>query len=49
MSQLDRKVDAWDFIAFVLLSLVTLGIWDIWWVYSRIESSYRYHSRSLKD
>ena len=36
-----KTVGAGDFIVWLLLSVVTLGIYTSWWTYSRIETLYR--------
>ena len=39
------KVSAGDFIIWLILSIVTLGIYTAWWIFSRIETVYRDHTK----
>ena len=38
-----------DFLVWLLLSLVTLGIYTVWWQFSRTESVYRKAMKSSQD
>ena len=40
-SQMNQRVSAGDFLIWLLLSLVTFGIYAAWWQYSRTEFLYR--------
>ena len=37
----ERTVTFVDFLVWLLLSVVTLGIYTSWWWFSRVETSYR--------
>ena len=36
-----HKVTAGDFMIYLVLTVVTLGIYPAWWLYSRVETTYR--------
>lgn len=40
----NKKVTAGEFIIWLILSIVTFGIYTAWWQFSRIEAVYRDHS-----
>ena len=40
------KVSVGDFIVWLLLTLVTFGVYAAWWQFHRIETIYRDHTRS---
>ena len=41
---MQKRVTVGDFLIFLLLSVVTAGIYPMWWHYSRLETVYRDHS-----
>ena len=44
----ERTVTFGDFLVWLLLSVVTFGIYTAWWWFSRVETSYRV-SKSAVD
>ena len=40
-----NDVTAGDFVIWVILSIATFGIYAVWWLFSRIGSVYRDHTK----
>ena len=44
----NRPVTGGDFLKWLLLVMVTFGIYGAWWQFSRLETSYRANKRGLE-